>query len=90
MRRAGSETEGGVAFLTAATSVAASLNCDVVAEGVETLAEAQVVTLLGVRYVQGYRYCEPGPIEAFLESSVFVFVSLQGLNPECSHPAASR
>ncbi len=70
VQRAGSETEGGVAFLTAATSVAASLNCEVVAEGVETPAEAQVVTLLGVRYVQGYRYCEPGPIEAFLESSV--------------------
>jgi len=70
VRRAGSENEGGVAFLTAATSVAASLNCDVVAEGVETQAEAQVVGLLGVRYVQGFRYSEPAPIGAFLESSV--------------------
>jgi len=70
VRRAGSENEGGVAFLTAATSVAASLNCDVVAEGVETQAEAQVVGLLGVRYVQGFRYSKPAPIEAFLESSV--------------------
>ncbi len=70
VRRAGSEHEGGVAFLTAATSVAASLNCDVVAEGVETPAEAQVVELLGVRYVQGFRYAEPAPIEAYLETSV--------------------
>ncbi len=69
VRRAGSEQEGGVAFLTAATSVAASLNCDVVAEGVQTQAEAQVVKLLGVRYVQGFRYAEPGPIEVYLDAS---------------------
>ncbi len=66
VQRAGSEHEGGVAFLTAATSVAASLNCDVVAEGIETQAEAQVVNLLGVRYLQGYRYARPGPMEQFL------------------------
>ena len=54
-----------VAFLTAATSVAASLNCDVVAEGVETQAEAEVVQLLGIAYVQGFRYRKPGPIEEF-------------------------
>ena len=65
VRRAGSEKEGGVAFLTAATSVAASLNCDVVAEGVETQAEAEVVQLLGIAYVQGFRYRKPGPIEEF-------------------------
>lgn len=69
VRRAGSETEGGVAFLTAATSVAASLDCDVIAEGVETQAEAQVVELLGVRYVQGFRYSEPVPIEALVAPS---------------------
>jgi EAL domain-containing protein (putative c-di-GMP-specific phosphodiesterase class I) len=57
-----------VAFLTAATSVAATLNCDVVAEGVQTQAEAQVVTLLGVRYVQGYRYARPGPIEQWVDA----------------------
>ncbi|MEZ5184728.1 MAG: EAL domain-containing protein [Candidatus Nanopelagicales bacterium] len=68
VRRAGSEQEGGVAFLSAATSVAASLNCEVVAEGVETITEAQVVELLGVRYLQGFRYGEPLPIEAFLAS----------------------
>lgn len=66
VRRAGSEIEGGVAFLTAATSVAASLNCDVVAEGVQTHSEAQVVRLLGVRYVQGFRYARPGPLSQWL------------------------
>lgn len=68
VRRAGSEIEGGVAFLTAATSVAASLNCDVVAEGVQTQGEAQVVKLLGVRYVQGFRYARPAPIGEWLDS----------------------
>ncbi len=70
VRRAGSEVEGGVAFLTAATSVAASLGCDVVAEGVETAAEAQVTQLMGVRYVQGYRYARPAPIDVWLTSAV--------------------
>jgi len=65
VRRAGSEKEGGVAFLTAATSVAASLQCDVVAEGVETDEEAEVVQLLGIAYVQGFRFQKPGPIEEF-------------------------
>lgn len=62
----GTQFEGGVAFLTAATSVAASLNCDVVAEGIEQEAEERLVGLLGIRYVQGYRYGLPGPIEQFL------------------------
>lgn len=66
VRRAGSEVEGGVAFLSAATSVAASLNCDVIAEGVQTQSEAQVVALLGVRYVQGFRYARPGPLSQWL------------------------
>jgi two-component system CheB/CheR fusion protein len=69
VHRAGSENAGGVAFLTAATSVAASLNCDVVAEGVETQAEAQVVDLLGVKYLQGFLFAEPGPIEMFLATT---------------------
>jgi diguanylate cyclase (GGDEF)-like protein len=70
VRRAGSEKDGGVAFLTAATSVAASLGCAVVAEGVETQAEAEVVQLLGIEYVQGFRYQRPGPIEQFRPSAV--------------------
>lgn len=66
VRRAGSEVEGGVAFLSAATSVAASLNCDVIAEGIQTRSEAQVVELLGVRYLQGFRYGQPGPMRQWL------------------------
>jgi diguanylate cyclase (GGDEF)-like protein len=68
VRRAGSEVEGGVAFLTAATSVAVTLGCDVIAEGIQTQSEAQVVSLLGVRYVQGYRYARPGPIDQWLDA----------------------
>ena len=70
VRRAGSEKEGGVAFLTAATSVAASLNCAVVAEGVETQAEAEVVRVLGIDYVQGFRYQRPGPVEQFRPQTI--------------------
>lgn len=70
VRRAGTETEGGAAFLKAATNMATSLGCDVVAEGVETSAEARVVEEMGVRYVQGYRYGRPGPIEQWLGVSV--------------------
>lgn len=70
VRRAGSETEGGVAFLTAATSVAASLDCDVIAEGVETHEEAEVVQLLGIPYLQGFLLARPGPIDAFVTPPV--------------------
>ena len=57
--RAGEGSDGGIAFLRAACSVARSLGCEVVAGGVETEAEAEVVRLLGIRWAQGYRYAQP-------------------------------
>ena len=71
VRRAGSETEGGVAFLTAATSVAASLNCDVVAEGVETDAQRQFLLQAGCDQLQGLGISAPltaAALEAWLGS----------------------
>ena len=52
--RAGSGEEGGVAFLAAARSVAESLHCPVVAEGVETTVEREVVVATGITLAQGY------------------------------------
>ena len=58
--------DGHGTFLAAAASIAHSLRCDVVAEGVETDAEADVARGLGVRYAQGYYYGRPAPAEAYL------------------------
>ena len=57
--RAGSGVDGGVAFLTAARIVAESLRCDVVAEGVETEAEREIVMALDIRLAQGFLLGEP-------------------------------
>jgi diguanylate cyclase (GGDEF)-like protein len=57
--RAGGGDEGAQAFLTAARSVAASLNCPVIAEGVQTAAERDVVLASGITLAQGYLLGRP-------------------------------
>lgn len=59
--RAGSGLEGGAAFLAAAVSVADSLGCLLVAEGVETESERTVCTDLGIEWGQGYLLGAPKP-----------------------------
>ena len=54
-------------FLTAATSVAATLHCDVVAEGVDNEASMQVIRQPGIRYVQGFSFGVPAPMQEYLE-----------------------
>jgi EAL domain-containing protein (putative c-di-GMP-specific phosphodiesterase class I) len=61
--RAGSGVEGGVAFLAAARSVAESLHCEVVAEGVETVAERDVVLATGITLAQGFLLGRPAPLD---------------------------
>ncbi|MEM7664277.1 MAG: EAL domain-containing protein [Pseudomonadota bacterium] len=47
------------AIITSITSLAAALNMDTTAEGVETLDELELVRLLGCSHVQGYIYHKP-------------------------------
>jgi diguanylate cyclase (GGDEF)-like protein len=61
--RAGSGVEGGVAFLAAARSVAESLHCEVVAEGVETVGERDVVLATGITLAQGFLLGRPAPLD---------------------------
>ena len=61
--RAGSGEEGGVAFLAAARSVADSLHGPVIAEGVETDAERDVVVATGITLAQGHLLGRPVPLE---------------------------
>ena len=56
-------TQNELEIEDARTLIANGVRC--VAEGVETQAEAEVVQLLGIAYVQGFRYRKPGPIEEF-------------------------
>lgn len=62
--RAGSGVDGGVAFLAAARSVAESLRCQVVAEGVQTAAERDTARELGITLGQGFLLSAPVPAAA--------------------------
>lgn len=44
-----------------------SLQMEIIAEGVETQQQADLLLALGCRYAQGYYYCKPKPAEFFLE-----------------------
>jgi EAL domain-containing protein (putative c-di-GMP-specific phosphodiesterase class I) len=61
--RAGSGLAGGQAFLAAARNVADSLQCQIVAEGIETLAERDSVLATGITWGQGYLLGMPVPLE---------------------------
>ena len=52
-------------------SLAEALGLDVVAEGVETRAQAEILSELGCHRAQGYLYARPGPpgeLNRFLSS----------------------
>ncbi|MCR9141878.1 MAG: EAL domain-containing protein [bacterium] len=64
-----------VAIVRGILSVCAELGIQVIAEGIETLAEYRVLRDLGVRYYQGYLFARPGfetlpavDFEAFLDA----------------------
>ncbi len=46
-------------FVQAMTDIARSIDCEVIAEGVETASEARVVTAMGIRYLQGWYFAHP-------------------------------
>lgn len=59
------------ALVTSLVAFAASTGAEVLAEGVETQAELEVVCALGVRYAQGYYLGRPAPLEVLeLERAV--------------------
>lgn len=66
VRKAASQASEDRTFLAAATSVAASLHCEVVAEGVDDDATAAVIKQPGIRFVQGYWFGRPAPMETYL------------------------
>jgi EAL domain-containing protein (putative c-di-GMP-specific phosphodiesterase class I) len=62
------------AIVTAVTSLSHRLNLKVIAEGIETEAEWQVISDLSCDEVQGYLICKPLPaaeIEQWLQASPF-------------------
>lgn len=50
------------ALAAAAASFASRMRVDVVAEGVETLEEAEALRVLGIHYGQGYYFSKPAPL----------------------------
>jgi diguanylate cyclase (GGDEF)-like protein/PAS domain S-box-containing protein len=55
--------EGGVSLLRAINSMAASLHLDVVAEGVETREQMDLLVELGCGFAQGFYFCRPQSAE---------------------------
>jgi len=55
------------ALVTALVSVGRSLSIDIVAEGVETPEDADILRRLGCRYAQGYFYGRPMPLVAAMD-----------------------
>lgn len=48
-------------------TLAQNLNIEILAEGVETQEQADILTSMGCRYAQGYFYYRPAPAASFLE-----------------------
>ena len=56
-------SDEGRAIVSAVVGMAEALNLETVAEGVELVAQAQVLTTLGCHAAQGYLYARPFPLE---------------------------
>jgi cyclic di-GMP phosphodiesterase Gmr len=54
-----------VAIIEAVIAIAKSYGFEIVAEGVENLAQVAFLAGLGCRYAQGYAYAQPMPAESF-------------------------
>lgn len=59
--------EADYALVTAILAIAQALDCEVVAEGLESSRQRDVITMLGCRYGQGYLLGFPQPVEALAE-----------------------
>ncbi len=59
-------TEGSRAIVESIASMAVRLGMQVIAEGVEEPAQAEVLTAIGCRLAQGYLYARPMPEQAFM------------------------
>jgi GGDEF domain-containing protein len=51
-----------ISFVRSIRSIARSLNCQVIAEGVETEAEFRIIQNLGISYAQGFYFAKPAPV----------------------------
>lgn len=49
-------------FVRSILDIAKSLNCQVIAEGIETAGELQIICQMGISYVQGYYLSRPLPV----------------------------
>lgn len=56
-----------IKLLASVVAIAKSLGYDIVAEGVETEAQAEHVRSLGCRYVQGFHFARPMPFEELVD-----------------------
>ena len=72
-----------VAIIEAIVSMADALELDIVAEGVETVAQARALSRMGIHRMQGFLFDRPAPAEGLdLKSSLTELTGLAELNRE--------
>lgn len=64
------------ALVEAIVAMARSLGLKVVAEGVENLAQLELLRLMNCRYIQGYYFSRPLPIAEFAEAALSIDATL--------------
>lgn len=69
---------GDRAIAEAIVAMAHRLGLKVIAEGVETEGQRDLLAAVGCEYVQGYLYAKPMPVEAFLEYAASHAAALNG------------
>ena len=69
-------------FVRSIQNIAASLNCNVIAEGIETKEEFIAVEQLGITHAQGYYFARPAatPLDD-IDTTVFVTTRVEHLHP---------
>lgn len=79
-----------VVIVRAAVSLARELGIEVIAEGVETAAQLDLLTKAGCQYVQGYYFCRPVPAKRARELLRQGVLAPAPINLDTSPPAESR
>ena len=64
--RMDSGSDGEEGLVQTLSSIFHNMNLKVIAEGVETMEEAERLMRMGVDRIQGYAYAKPMPVEALL------------------------
>lgn len=75
-------------FVRSIQSIASSLRCHVIAEGVETEEEFKAIEKLGIHYAQGFYFAKPAPVP--LEKIDSALMATESPSPQSPNPYHSN